>query len=318
MNDESYRIIDKTKKSNLNKKMRRRKQKYFSILNEVILDIIIKRKLTFDTFSEILFTTLDLLNLYNNKSAYRNQLISHILGYLKLSYNQFEFIMVEVFKEPIPDDPEIEHLKNLGNCVDIRDNLPIDNYWTVLKCIGRDKWDSVLWLCKCKCGVEKIVSGPSLISGASKSCGCYQKEVVSILKTKHGMAYSREFRTWQDMKDRCYNVNNVRYCDYGGRGIIVCDRWRNSFENFYADMGDRPEGNSIERCDNDGNYEPGNCCWATRTEQNNNQRIRSDALIFSDGMLVSLFAKENNLNYSKVVYYFHAGCSQTEILEKLS
>ena len=81
MNDESYRIIDKTKKSNLNKKMRRRKQKYFSILNEVILDIIIKRKLTFDTFSEILFTTLDLLNLYNNKSAYRNQLISHILGY---------------------------------------------------------------------------------------------------------------------------------------------------------------------------------------------------------------------------------------------
>ena len=136
MNDESYRIIDKTKKSNLNKKMRRRKQKYFSILNEVILDIIIKRKLTFDTFSEILFTTLDLLNLYNNKSAYRNQLISHILGYLKLSYNQFEFIMVEVFKESIPDDPEIEHLKNLGNCVDIRDNLPIDNYWTVLKCIG--------------------------------------------------------------------------------------------------------------------------------------------------------------------------------------
>ena len=89
--------------------------------------------------------------------------------------------------------------------------------------------------------------------------------------TTHGMAYSREYRSWASMKQRCENPNHKRFSDWGGRGISVCDRWQR-FENFISDMGPRPEGHSIDREDNDGNYEPGNCRWATRSQQQKNRR----------------------------------------------
>jgi len=125
------------------------------------------------------------------------------------------------------------------------------------------------WLCKCDCGISKVVRLGTLTSGTSKSCGCLQKEKV----TTHGMKKSPEWGTWSTMRGRCYNQKTIHYADYGGRGITVCDEWRHSFEQFYKDMGDRPTSkHSLDRINNDGNYEPGNCRWATGVQQHNNTR----------------------------------------------
>lgn len=129
------------------------------------------------------------------------------------------------------------------------------------------------WNCLCSCGSYKVVSSKLLRSGETSSCGCKQREFAAsgLAHFRHGKRHSAEYTVWAGMIQRCTNPNSPSYPRYGGRGITVCDRWRDS-ANFLADMGPRPEGTSLERIDNSGGYSPNNCKWATDEEQRANKQ----------------------------------------------
>lgn len=127
------------------------------------------------------------------------------------------------------------------------------------------------WVCRCECGKIKEVNAGALNTGRVKSCGCLNLERVRKHGHSAGGKRSKTYKVWDGMKARCYNPRAAFYDLYGGRGIKACDRWLHSFENFLADMGERPVGKTLDRINSDGDYEPSNCRWATPFEQQNNR-----------------------------------------------
>lgn len=140
---------------------------------------------------------------------------------------------------------------------------------------ARNRAGRTTWRCLCACGKTTVAVGKNLRSGRHKSCGCYQRDRAREINTTHGHApgaqLSPTYRSWYGMLSRCRNAKSTAFVNYGGRGIVACERWE-AFDAFLADMGERPPGTSLDRINNDGNYEPGNCRWATLTEQAQNRR----------------------------------------------
>ncbi|OFM07688.1 MULTISPECIES: AP2 domain-containing protein [unclassified Staphylococcus] len=145
------------------------------------------------------------------------------------------------------------------------------NYLKVLEFHGRSKHKKKLYKCLCtRCGNEKIMIGTAVKNGYTKSCGCLTKDRHP---KKHGMTGTLIYNKWKGMKQRCYNPNYDFYNAYGGRGIKVCDEWKDDFMQFYKDMGDIPfEGAELDRINNDDDYNPSNCRWVNHKENTNNRR----------------------------------------------
>lgn len=153
--------------------------------------------------------------------------------------------------------------------------------WTVIQCLG-PRHNKLIWECRCDCGTSKSVIGGSLRRGLSLSCGCLLIESA----TSHGKSRSREYTSWEAAKRRCFDPDNHAYASYGGRGIQMCEEWRNDFGAFYAHIGPRLDGHTLDRIDNDKGYEPGNVRWATPATQANNKR--NARLVTHEGETLSL------------------------------
>lgn len=182
----------------------------------------------------------------------------------------------------------------------------------VIKRIGISKYGKIIWECLCDCGNTTHVISYHLKIGKIVSCGCVHKEMLIKRNLKHGQSclgkHTAEFQIWQNMKSRCLNPLNNHFKRYGDRGIKVCDRWLNSFENFFSDMGNRPSKiHTIDRINNDGNYEPDNCKWSTPAQQTRNTSRNRWFEYGGDKKVLSDWATELKCLPSQIIYHLSKG-----------
>lgn len=194
-----------------------------------------------------------------------------------------------------------------------------DQYFGRLRAIatvGKSRHGKYLWKCCCNCGIQLIVVGGDLVSGKTLSCGCLSREKVVERNTSHRLTNTRPYRIWANIIQRCTNsIMGNSWTNYGGRGIEVCDRWLHSFENFLEDMGHPPSfKQSIDRIDNEGDYESGNCRWATREEQANNKRNNVLITHKEKTQTVAQWAKDLGVNHGMIRHRLKAGISPKDAL----
>lgn len=180
--------------------------------------------------------------------------------------------------------------------------------------------EQVLWVCRCVCGREAEARGRDLRKGKVKSCGCKKGEMCAAANRTHGASSKKdkwpEYRVWSEMLQRCYNPKNNRYQAYGARGVKVCTRWQESFEAFIKDMGRRPEkGLSLERRDNDGHYEPNNCYWATKKEQQRNKRTSKRITVDGVTRTEAEWAEITGVKRTTIASRLKAGMSPEEVVK---
>jgi len=180
--------------------------------------------------------------------------------------------------------------------------------WTVIKLsfrIGKKSY----WECRCDCGTIRVVQEYDLKNKEGQTCGCLKNKgkpkkikITHKINELHGMSSWPEHKVWRNMKGRCYNRNDQAFADYGGRGIEVCESWRNSFTNFITDMGRRPSSDySIDRIDNDKNYEKGNCKWSTHSQQAGNRRKKRILTFDGKSLTLAQLARIAGIKYNKLL-----------------
>lgn len=201
--------------------------------------------------------------------------------------------------------------KNLAGCVFGR--------WTVVD-YACSSGQGAMWNCECECGTQKAVHASSLMSGKSVSCGCFMRDDLSRRAKRHGHNTKREgqsptYRTWRAMLRRCNDPAHTSYSNYGGKGIRVCDEW-SSFDKFLEDMGERPEGKTLDRIDGDGFYSKDNCRWMDMQEQANN-RVNNHHLQFQGKSLtIAEWSRELGINVNTIRVRLLRGKSTEEALSK--
>lgn len=186
---------------------------------------------------------------------------------------------------------------------------------SALECTGRNRHGAAMWRCVCSCGESVEVVSYSLVQGTTKSCGCMKHDTPAHNRT-HNMTKTPLFRVWASMHNRCNNSNVTCYQSYGGRGIKVCERWQ-KFENFLADIGDRPTPkHQIDRIDNDGPYSPENCQWAIPAQQAKNKRNNRFIEANGERLHLSEWARRLGCNPAAILARLATGMPESEAVTK--
>lgn len=181
----------------------------------------------------------------------------------------------------------------------------------------KERWRAVF---ECECGDRVVMECSDVKHGKTKSCGCFAREATILRSSTHGQAatsrQSRTYRSWSCMKRRCTVPHDEHWSCYGGRGIVICDRWLNSFEAFFEDMGERPPMATLDRIDCNGNYEPSNCRWATNIEQQRNRRNNRLLTAFGKTMCVTDWANETGIWKTTIKERLNRGWTAEQALTK--